>query len=61
MNEADDNVVEVRDLDQLFEEVLAGEVRNPDAPGVVRRPGAPRLRCPGRGGARRAGRARTTS
>ncbi len=32
MNEADDNVVEVRDLDQLFEEVLAGEVRNPDAP-----------------------------
>jgi len=32
MTEADDNVVDLRDLDQLFEEVLAGQVPAPDAP-----------------------------
>lgn len=32
MTEADDNVVELRDLDRLFEEVLAGEAPRPDAP-----------------------------
>jgi hypothetical protein len=32
MTEADDNVVELRDLDQLFEDVLAGQVLGPEAP-----------------------------
>jgi hypothetical protein len=32
MTEADDNVVELRDLDQLFEDVLAGQALGPDAP-----------------------------
>ena len=32
MTEADDNVVELRDLDQLFEDVLAGQALGPEAP-----------------------------
>jgi hypothetical protein len=32
MTEADDNVVELRNLDQLFENVLAGQVPGPEAP-----------------------------
>jgi hypothetical protein len=32
MTEADDNVVELHDLDQLFEDVLAGQALGPEAP-----------------------------
>jgi hypothetical protein len=32
MTEADDNVVELRDLDQLFEDVLSGQALGPEAP-----------------------------
>jgi hypothetical protein len=32
MTEADDNVVELRDLDQLFEDILAGQALGPEAP-----------------------------